>query len=207
VSRHGVAVSLPSTSFDVGISDNLSVGTYLLSLLPNVGGDPALALKARYRLHSDGRATAVLDLLAGGGGDRQNRAWVALVGMNASYQISRRDLVTVAFLGGRVSASDPEFALDLTGALLGLSYQATFARWFAVQLTAVNLPLVAGVAETDSELISLQLNNDVSALFARSFVRALLVFRLGGWVLEGGAIAGAVIPNNALPWLNVSKIW
>jgi hypothetical protein len=211
VDRHGVAASLPSTSVDVGITEQLTVGTYLGSMLPNAFGVRALALKARYRLYSDGRLTAVVDGLAGGASwDEQGEArrlTVLLAGLNVSYQLSRRNTLTAAFLGGAVSGPVDDMTLELSGAVVALSYQASFTPRLALELTALTAPVAAGTVESEFLLGSVRWKDDAESLFRRSFVRALLALRLGRWLLEGGGIAGAVVPTGVVPWFSVSKAW
>jgi hypothetical protein len=210
VPRHGVAVSFPSTSLDYGLTDRLSVGTYLAATVPAFWRAPGLALKARYRMHSDGRLTSVVDVVGGAAfwrGDEPGHAFLAMIGVNTSYQLSPRQSLTLSLLGGRFSDTIDDVASDLSGAAVGLGYQASLTRFLAFQLAALNVPIFAADGESDDSVVSVRLHDDLRSLADRTFVRGVLSFRLGGWLLEPGAIVGPGLLRNPLPWLSVSKVW
>ncbi len=220
VERGRVSVSLPTTSIDVGATDNLSVGTYAIPLLVNLGGVPTFALRLRYRFFSTGRIVSVLDATGGflwssssDEAEPQVRFTVALFANNTALHLGERQILTLSLLVGRLSMGvedrsemlPTDAQIDALGLLVGLSYQANLARWLSLRAGVFTVPIVQGVVDSTSASVTAR-SNDPRTILDRSFVRALVGLRLGNWLLEGGAFASADL-GSAIPWLSLGKIW
>lgn len=226
VARGDLVADLPLLSIDYGVTDNLSVGTYALALLPLLGGKPSVLGKLRYRLYSDGRVVSVLDAMAGyvslaSEGEEATdemeasaggvaRLGLALLGSNTSVALGARHRLT-----GTVSAVHVRSNLDsderggdvsgaVTAAVVALSYQLTLTRRLTLRLSTIAAPLLTGAIETSSQAIDFEFDG-TAGLLDRTVQRVLLGIRLGDYLLNVGALVTGA--PRTIPWLSLAKRW
>lgn len=218
LARPGAVVVDQFLSVDYGVSRDLTVG---LNPLPAIVLAPALAaangaaavpgaaLTARYRLYERGPWRSVLSAMAIGARSGSTGATSTAVGgvvtSGTSYRWSPQDVVTAVAAVGSISIGDAMSAGGLTltddatlqAVAAGLSFTHAVRRWLALEVDALDVPVVRGHLDSASTSGAVQLAT--ADWYKRTIVRGVLEVRAGRWLLGGGVIAS---PGNiALPWL------
>jgi hypothetical protein len=208
LARPGAVVVDQFLWLDYGVSPDLTVGVNLPATLFARGP----ALDARYRLYERGPWRSVLDAMAIGGRAESMGMTSTTVGglvtSTTSYRWSTRDVVTAIAAAGSISLGDAMSAGGMTqtadGSLqavaAGLSFSHAVRPWLALEVDALNAPIVRG--HIDSTSASVAVNPATADWYKRTLVRGVVEFRPGGWLLGGGLIA--VPGNGVLPWLGLA---
>lgn len=201
LARPGAVVVDQFLWLDYGVSRDLTVGVNLPATL--VARGPAL--DARYRLYERGPWRSVLSALAIGGRSGSTGMTSTTVGgvvtSTTSYRWSPQDVVTAVAAAGSISLSDAMSGGGLTltdsGTLqavaAGLSFSHAVRPWLALELDALDAPVVRG--HLDSADGSAAVNLATADWYKRTLVRGVVEVRTGGWLLGGGVIAS---PGNVV---------
>lgn len=208
LARPGAVVVDQFLWLDYGVSPDLTLGVNLPATVFARGP----ALDARYRLYERGPWRSVLSVMAvGGRSESQGTTATTLGGLvtsTTSYRWSSRDVVTAIAAAGSLSLGDATsgggMTLTASGNLqavaAGLSFSHAVRPWLALELDALNAPIVRG--QIDSVDASAAVNVSTADWYKRTLVRGVVEVRAGGWLLGGGVIA--VPGNGALPWLGLA---
>lgn len=205
LARPGAVVVDQFLWVDYGVSRDLTVGVNLPATL----GARGPALDARYRLYERGPWRSVLSGMAiGGRGESDGMTSTALGGLvtsTTSYRWSPRDIVTAIAAVGSIGESEAMSASGLTltqdvnlqAVAAGLSFSHAVRPWLALEVDALDAPIVRVHVESASTSGAVQLAT--ADWYKRTLVRGVVDVRTGGWLLSGGVIAS---PGNfVLPWV------
>jgi hypothetical protein len=208
LARPGAVVVDQYLWVDYGVSRDLTLGVNLPASLFARGP----ALDARYRLYERGPWRSVLDAMALGGrtgsAGMTSTALGGLVTSTTSYRWSTRDVLTAIAAAGSISLGDAMSAGGMTqtadGSLqavaAGLSFSHAVRPWLALEVDALNAPIVRGHIESTS--VSVAVNPATADWYKRTLVRGVVDVHAGSWLLSGGAIT--VPGNGVLPWLGLA---
>ena len=212
--RGEVVADLPLGSIDYGVTENFTVGTYAIWVLGLAGGQYFPSLKARYRLYSRGPLEAVVHGLAlylDVGDDETEtdelRGWMGVGGVNVSYHLAPRHLLTGSLLGGRMSlngvSEGDTVLINLNGFIAGVSYQFNVTPRFTTRVALLSAPLIWGETEAEGLLGTVSFGA-LEALTKRTVLRVMVDLKPGvTWLLSGG---GLLHPSGeVIPWLSVAK--
>ncbi|MFH0901103.1 MAG: hypothetical protein V2A73_10775 [Pseudomonadota bacterium] len=211
----GFVLELPTGTLDYGVTPNLTVGANLGVMLLGSANMPAGVLKARYRVYSSRRVSAVgtvyVGRLALPGALGMAVDMAAAVGSVTLHYSSRRAL-TFTSLGFFLRISDSrdydEIELRSTSSIWlaggGLTYEHFFLRWFGVKVTGVLLPVAIGTVDTDQLSGRNSLNPLDFGVFERTYVHGWLVFMPGKWELSAGVMG---VVKSVEPMLTAARRW
>jgi hypothetical protein len=210
LARPGAVVVDQFLWLDYGVSRDLTISVNPLATILFKG--EGAAVSARYRLYERGPWRSVVSAMAIGahsGSTGMTSTTVGgLVTSSTSYRWSPRDVVTAVAVAGSISLGDAMSTDGLTltdsGTLQAVAAGLTFSHavrpWLALELDALNAPVVRG--QLDSADASAAVNLSTADWYKRTLVRGVVEVRAGGWLLGGGVIA--VPGNGALPWLGLA---
>lgn len=212
VAKGDVVVDLPLLSVNMGVTENLSVGTIVMALIPLAAGQPAAFATMRYRFYSTPEVVSVIDAMVGYFSYEDVDSLGGLVVSNTTLALGDVQSVTLTGMAGRIAVyedlDDPpgaEASSDVLGLGIAATYQVHPLRWLALRFTAMNVPVVAGSNETSFGASSARLGSSPSDLWDRTVVRGYASVRLGNWLLGGGSYLHT--GGTPLPWASVAKKW
>lgn len=210
LARPGAVVVDQFLWLDYGVSPDLTVSVNPVPTAVFAG--QGAGLNARYRLYERGPWRSVVSaMVLGGYGASAGTTATAMGGLitsTTSYRASPRDVLTAIAAAGSLSLSSamPTGGMTLTsdGSLqavaAGLAFSHAVRPWLALELDALNAPIVRGHLESAD--LSVAVNPATADWYKRTLVRGVVEVHAGRWLLSGGALAAP--GAGVLPWVGLA---
>ena len=208
VERGAAVGSFPWLNVHAGVTDNLTVGTNLLYLIPTAVLSPSGLLLTRYRVHSTEITETTMDVMVGGMKlDTKNNditSAVGVFGSNTLLVLHDRHHLILNLLAGSFGfgfedeENDTSTELSLYGVLAGATYRASIASWVSFQATVLPLSYLTTRVVQPSSVVEANLSRP--SAYETLLYRGNVSFRTGRWLFEGGVFGIGKAP---LPWLNI----
>ena len=206
--KGAVTGSLPWLNAHVGVTENLTVGTNALYVLPNFALQPAGLLLTRYRVNSSPNMETTMDIMVGGlriNSDRWDlRSTIGIFGTNTLFVLHPKHHLILNMLAGTFgfgytdNESTAYTNASVYGAMFGATYRVCIASWVSFQGTVLPLSYLTG--EMDSSTGLLEANLVRPSAYENILYRAIFAFRARSWLFELGALGAGKLP---VPWFNI----